>query len=203
MGTCINFLGGYRCECEDGYDAEFRCNPACPNDPTGAPPTASPNAPRTASPTAPRTAPPITPSATTPAASPAVPPTASPAVPPTASPAVPPTASPTVPPTANTAERAGGDDATGSLDAFLDYWPYIVSALGVIFVILLILAKILAKSGSREQAANDKSENDTADESDDNAFVYSTGESGLSLDSAASDGRKHLSLYSSDDVDDV
>ena len=187
MGTCINFLGGYRCECEDGYDAEFRCNPACPNDPTGAPPTASPNTPRTASPTAPRTAPPITPSATTPVASPAVPPTAS----------------PTVPPTANTAERAGGDDATGSLDAFLDYWPYIVSALGVIFVILLILAKILAKSGSREQAANDKSENDTADESDDNAFVYSTGESGLSLDSAASDGRKHLSLYSSDDVDDV
>ena len=189
-------MGGYRCECEDGYDAEFRCKPACPNDPTGAPPTAPPNAPRSgspieprsASPTAPRTAPPTAPSAAASAETPAASPTAP----------------PTAPPTANTAERAGGDDdVTGSLDAILDYWPYIVSALGVIFVILLILAKIRVRPGSREQAENDESEGDTADESDDNAYGYSKGGSEQSLDSAVSVGRKPLSLYSSDDIDDL
>ena len=177
MGTCINFLGGYRCECDDGYDAEFRCNPACPNDPTGAPPTASPSTPPTAQPTA------------TSAASPA--------------------ASSTVPPTPNTAERASGDDdEASSLDAFLDnYSPYIVSALGVILVIQLILAKRSRDElGRREQVANDESEGgDTTDGSDDNATTSgsSSGGSERSVDSLASDGRGPLSPYSSDDFDDV
>ena len=41
-GVCTNNDGGYTCDCDVGFDPHLFCAPACPNEPTGAPPTAAP-----------------------------------------------------------------------------------------------------------------------------------------------------------------
>ena len=205
-GVCTNNDGGYTCDCEDGLDPGHFCAPACPNSANGAPPVAGvtaamPADDRATVNTAGATVRPgegatARPSAGVATGGPNSGATGGPNTDATVSSAV---DSDDVNPTA----AARGSDSTGdSTFNVLDYWYYIVAALGLL-LLGLVIAVQRTKKGVTIQVSGTGDDDDVDDYFDASAYgVISSNltarssasaySSDLSVDSAGSNSRKPL-----------